>query len=623
MPMTASPTSSPQNAPCLEPDGAHAREPERTPAADPPRRGLPLRRTMATWPSARRTVPNGEATTQGRIAAARAQDPCAHLLLAKEVAPNVCAPQGAPALRGRLRAHSDTAVDHARRAAERWAETWGLDAKGPARYRQTAERDPSAQAPLAGGAEPNGGPAAPHEDENARHARAVRPVVNEVRAVLRPPPGLPASRSAERYLASLDFGRKDKLPLSTCVELLSPVKDERLGFARPKAASLVSTTSETYLVGPSVAFGASAKLVPMLRLRDGEPMAGKCLRNQPVHLAPGKHPNLSRFGTERTVYLADRDAFANHLRQELRANALFGGMAAVEHAFATPKTTYLVMPAFDCDLATAAKLCTNEQRRTLCRTVAPQLAEKLATMHAAGAVHFDFKPQNALIDLASLQVELSDFGACMALEPDGVHARFLGISTFPPPELVDDGGREKKAAGRRYGTALTDTWGFGAGLLMMMVPKRASWGHTPLYHQSEHLPGFAEWYKTRVVFGQLTRTELEGDDHVLSAYMRHAMLTDPHLTSLLLETCLTPDPNARASMPELARRLRRLRGPKVTNQDVRQLAAVLVARRDELPLHRAFAGLQRVHRAAQQPGFVAAANDWFAHSSDDEDGVIC
>ena len=208
--------------------------------------------------------------------------------------------------------------------------------------------------------------------------------------------------------------------------------------------------------------------------------------------------------------------------------------------------------------------------------IGAQIAEALATTHAAGTIHRDVKPGNILVT-ADQVAKISDFGIARALDQGQLtrSGMVIGTPTYFSPELA----RGEKP------TPAADVWALGATLFAAVE------GHPPYQDQPNALALLATIATSPP-----------------PAPQRAGFLTEP------IERMLDPDPGSRWTMQDAAHVLARLR-ERHARQFLREPTTELTKPRDvargvrrlRLPRRRAAAAEARVRWS-----WPLCARSWFS-----------
>ncbi|XP_066062037.1 serine/threonine-protein kinase pim-1-like [Chamaea fasciata] len=269
-----------------------------------------------------------------------------------------------------------------------------------------------------------------------------------------------------------------ELPLSRCQE--QTPGDSRLGAVEglsgavagpgPSTDSHVSPAGkaqqclqEQYRLGSLLGRGGFGRVFAGTRLSDGTPVAIKRVpRNRVRHW--GELPNDTSAPLE--IVLLDR------------VSTGFPGVVQLLEWLELPSEIVMVLehPERCQDLQhfiRARRFLSEEVARELFR----QELEAVRHCTSCGVLHRDIKPENILVDLATRQAKLIDFG-CGTYLQDTAYTQFAGTPAYSPPEWTD--------FGWYYGEPAT-IWSLGMLLHQMVCgqhPFRSgwniSWGQLPL-----------------------------------------------------------------------------------------------------------------------------------------------
>mmetsp|Transcript_1619 Transcript_1619/g.6125 ORF Transcript_1619/g.6125 Transcript_1619/m.6125 type:complete len:397 (-) Transcript_1619:127-1317(-) len=89
-----------------------------------------------------------------------------------------------------------------------------------------------------------------------------------------------------------------------------------------------------------------------------------------------------------------------------------------------------------------------------------QMARALANIHAEGVCHRDIKPQNLLVDTATHQLKLCDFGSAKVLRRDEPNISYICSRYYRAPELI--------FGATQYTTAI-DMWSLGCVMAELLL----------------------------------------------------------------------------------------------------------------------------------------------------------
>ncbi|CAN8180819.1 unnamed protein product [Coccothraustes coccothraustes] len=304
---------------------------------------------------------------------------------------------------------------------------------------------------LPGPAEDTGGAAAPAASAAASPARA--PPLGSAAAGPEPP----VSRSKERTPGDGRPGAGEGR--SGAGAGPGPSADSRV----PPAGKAQEALQERYRLGSLLGRGGFGSVFAATRLSDGAPVAIKRVpRNRVRHW--GELPDGTSAPLE-IVLLA-------------KVSTGFPGVVQLLEWLELPKHIVMVLerPERCQDLRhfiRARRLLSEEVARELFR----QVLEAVRHCTSCGVLHRDIKPANILVDLATGQAKLIDFG-CGTYLQDTAYTHFAGTPSYSPPEW--------NHFGWYHGEAAT-IWSLGILLHQMVCgehPFRRGWnicwGQLPL-----------------------------------------------------------------------------------------------------------------------------------------------
>lgn len=185
----------------------------------------------------------------------------------------------------------------------------------------------------------------------------------------------------------------------------------------------------------------------------------------------------------RTVAVKVAHGNAGHIRRLQKEATLLSQLPAHPHIIDTYPTkfpasqhpttgaVYLPMRLMDTDLLEVL-LSDRSVPRHIILHMAMQLTCALHHAHSHGVYHLDVKPENVLVDVRNMVVQLADFG--MAVRLDATQAQHLigqhGSASYAAPEVWDiEGGRQPKTGAS---AAAADVWSLGAVLFTMLFRRR-------------------------------------------------------------------------------------------------------------------------------------------------------
>ncbi|XP_071311640.1 serine/threonine-protein kinase pim-2-like [Agelaius tricolor] len=305
--------------------------------------------------------------------------------------------------------------------------------------------------PLPGPAEDTGGAAAAAASAAASPARA--PPLGSAAAGPEPPVPRCEERTPGHGRPGAAEGR------SGAVAGPGPSADSRV----PPAGTAPEALQERYRLGSLLGRGGFGSVFAATRLSDGAPVAIKRVpRNRVRHW--GELPDGSRAPLE-IVLLA-------------KVSTGFPGVVQLLEWLELPNHIVMVMerPERCQDLQRfieARQFLPEEVARELFR----QVLEAVWHCTSCGVLHRDIKPGNIVLDLATGQAKLIDFG-CGTYLQETAYTHFAGTPSYSPPEWNDFGWYHGEAA---------TIWSLGILLHQMVCGehpfrrgRNLSWGQLPL-----------------------------------------------------------------------------------------------------------------------------------------------
>ncbi|XP_048145631.1 serine/threonine-protein kinase pim-2-like [Corvus hawaiiensis] len=288
---------------------------------------------------------------------------------------------------------------------------------------------------------------------------AAAPAASAASSPLRAPPLLSAAAGPEPPVsASKEPTCGDGRPgaverRSGTVPGPGPSADGRVSPARKAQQGL----KERYRLGSLLGRGGFGSVLAATRLSDGAPVAIKRVPRNRIHHW-GRLPDGTRAPLE--IVLLHK------------VSAGFPGIVQLHEWLELPSNVVMVLerPERSQDLLHFIRA-----RRFLCEEVARHLFRQVleAVRHctSCGVLHRDIKPENILLDLATGQAKLIDFGCGTYLQA-AAYTSFAGTPSYRPPEWIQ--------FGWYYGKAAT-VWSLGIVLHQMVCgehPFRRGWNST-------------------------------------------------------------------------------------------------------------------------------------------------
>ncbi|XP_066064076.1 serine/threonine-protein kinase pim-1-like [Chamaea fasciata] len=239
--------------------------------------------------------------------------------------------------------------------------------------------------------------------------------------------------------------------------------------ARPRSPP--KALQDRYRLGSLLGRGGFGSVYSGTRLSDGAPVAIKCVPRARVQHW-GELPNGARAPLE--IVLLDR------------LSSGCGGIIQLLEWLELPNGFLLVLerPERCQDLSgllAERRFLPEEEARGLFR----QVLEAVRHCTSCGVLHRDIKPENILLDLATGQLKLIDFG-CGAFLQDTAYRQFAGTLPYSPPEWIHH---------QRYHGEAATIWSLGLLLYHLVMGKHPFrrgqqfiWGRILFPRWGVHLP---------------------------------------------------------------------------------------------------------------------------------------
>ncbi|XP_066063168.1 serine/threonine-protein kinase pim-1-like [Chamaea fasciata] len=209
----------------------------------------------------------------------------------------------------------------------------------------------------------------------------------------------------------------------------------------------LAALQDRYRLGSLLGRGGFGSVYSGTRLSDGAPVAIKCVPRARVQHW-GELPNGARAPLE--IVLLDR------------LSSGCGGIIQLLEWLELPNGFLLVLerPERCQDLSgflAERRFLPEEEARGLFR----QVLEAVRHCTSCGVLHRDIKPENILLDLATGQLKLIDFG-CGAFLQDTAYRQFAGTLPYSPPEWIHH---------QRYHGEAATIWSLGLLLYHLVMGK--------------------------------------------------------------------------------------------------------------------------------------------------------
>ncbi|XP_050182604.1 serine/threonine-protein kinase pim-1-like, partial [Myiozetetes cayanensis] len=278
-----------------------------------------------------------------------------------------------------------------------------------------------------------------------------------------PPLGSPAAGSEPPVPAAGGAARPGAVEgRSGAVPGPGPNADGHVSPARKAKEPL----QKRYRVGSLLGSGGFGRVYAGTRLADGAPVAIKCVSRDGIQQW-GELPD----GTRAPLEIVLLDKVSNGFR----------GVIQLLEWFELPNSFLLVMERPECSqdlshLITAWRFLPEEMAWGLFR----QVLKAVRHCSSCGVLHRDIKPQNIILDLATGEAKLIDFG-CGTFLQDTAYTQFAGTPSYSPPEWI--------WLKSYHGEAAT-IWSLGILLYQMVCGEHPFWkGRSTIWDQ---LP-FPRW----------------------------------------------------------------------------------------------------------------------------------
>ena len=148
---------------------------------------------------------------------------------------------------------------------------------------------------------------------------------------------------------------------------------------------------------------------------------------------------LSELSTETLIYaFMEEMRIVEHLKKSKVQNICQVHEMKIRHS-STASGGITVMKSYDCDLFTHAI----DNRRTFdpasVQKIFRQVCNGVKSLHHAGVAHTDLKPENVLMDIATQNVAICDFGSCVWMKKRRTNeiSGARGTNEYYAPEMIE------------------------------------------------------------------------------------------------------------------------------------------------------------------------------------------